>query len=256
MQLDALLASYFHFVQDPSELVVLYHASSNIYKEAYDRLIENYGDFAIDFVEEKQFKDDLIALFEKIESSKVLFLVDDLMFKNKVNFQDFIAIDTNRYVPSLRMGQHLKKSYTTGNHQALPSFSKEGHLANMLSWDYFSAEYDWAYPLSVDGHLFNKREIKVFVDELEYKAPNSFEEALQLAKPFYKDRKGLCYEKSIIINNPCNKVQSENDNISGNLSIEELNQSYLNGFRINFKSVEGIENISAHQEVEVELIKS
>jgi hypothetical protein len=98
-------------------------------------------------------------------------------------------------------------------------------------------------------------EFKVLVSQLDYKAPNSFEEALQVMWPLYSQRTGLCYKKSVVVNNPCNKVQVENENIAGNISIEELNEKYLDGFVIDFLEYQDIENKSAHQELPIQFIK-
>ena len=97
--------------------------------------------------------------------------------------------------------------------------------------------------------------MKVLVEELEYKAPNSFEEALQLMNPLYSKRLGLCYKESVIINNPCNKVQLENNNIAGQVSIHELNDKWVEGLRINYKEYKGIANESAHQELLLSFIE-
>lgn len=255
MQLDALLRSYLHYVSNPLPVVVLYQNSNPEFKKGYQELIPIYNTKGVQFVEEKNFRLDLIALFNDLNSEKIIFLVDDIIFKNEIDFKSFTAIDPKKFVASLRMGKHLTYSYTLQEQQALPTFSSLLEFPNQLSWSYQSAEYDWAYPLSVDGHLFDFQEIKTLINELEYKAPNSFEEALQLMLPFYNQRKGLCFSNSIIVNNPCNKVQTENDNIAGKITIEELNTIWLGGSRINFEKEKGLLNESAHQELTIEFIK-
>ena len=172
-----------------------------------------------------------------------------------MDFKKFTAIDPKKYVASLRMGKHLTFSYTLQKKQKLPVLSESEEHKDMLSWSFKDSELDWAYPLSVDGHLFDSNELKILVNELEYIAPNSFEEALQLMNPLFNKRKGLCYPESILVNNPCNKVQSENNNISGEMTTEELNNKWLSGYRIDFEKQEGLLNESAHQELIIEFIK-
>lgn len=255
LQLDALLGSLCFFSKNAPKVYVLHSSSTNKFEQSYSQVLEEYKSRDIEFIKETNFRKDLIALFKTIDTKKVLFLVDDLMFKNSIDFEEFSKIDTKKYVASLRMGSHLTFSYTTQKQQSKPRFSQVQEYRNMLCWSFEKEHLDWAYPLSVDGHLFSTQEMKVLVEELEYKAPNSFEEALQLMNPLYSKRLGLCYKESVIINNPCNKVQLENNNIAGQVSIHELNDKWVEGLRINYKEYKGIANESAHQELLLSFIE-
>jgi hypothetical protein len=252
MQLDALLRSYFHYSINPIPVKILYHFSSAEFSEGYKQLQNIFSEKQVEFVQEKKFKPDLIQLFNRLNCSKVIFMVDDLMFKRNIDFDHLTSIDTKQYVASLRLGSHLSHAYTLEEKQPLPVFRK---IENLLSWSWQKAAGDWAYPLSVDGHLFDKEELKILVNELVYKAPNSFEEALQLMNPLFAKRRGLCFPTSVIVNNPCNKVQVENDNSFGEISIEELNQKWLEGFRIEFEEHKDLKNTSAHQELRFNFVK-
>ncbi|MFT5666010.1 MAG: hypothetical protein ACI9DK_000187 [Vicingaceae bacterium] len=252
MQLDALLRSYFHYTTNPVPVRILYHASSAEFSEGYKQLQNIFSEKQVEFVQEKKFKPDLIQLFNRLNCSKVIFMVDDLMFKRNIDFGQFTSIDTKQCVASLRLGNHLNYAYTLEEKQPLPKFEK---IENLLSWSWQKAMGDWAYPLSVDGHLFDKEELEILVNELVYKAPNSFEEALQLMNPLFAKRRGLCFPTSVIVNNPCNKVQVENDNLFGEISIEQLNQKWLEGFRIEFEEHKDLKNTSAHQELRFNFVK-
>ncbi len=252
LQLDALLRSYYYYTENPVSVKVLYRDSSVEFEKAYAELIQLYSDRPIEFIQERSFKKDLVELFDRLTCSKVIFLVDDLQFKNRVNFKSFTSINPRENIASLRLGAHLNYAYTLNIKQPLPTFEKVG---DMLSWNWKKSSGDWAYPLSVDGHLFDKEEFKVLVNELDYKAPNSFEEALQVMYPFFVTRNGLCFQNSVLINNPCNKVQSENDNVFGNASIEELNTKWLEGYRIDFQQFDQLRNESAHQELPLSFIE-
>lgn len=252
LQLDALLRSYFFYTENPVSVKVLFRASSVEFEKAYAELIQLYSDRPIEFIQERSFKKDLVELFDRLTCSKVIFLVDDLQFKNPVNFKSFTGINPRENIASLRLGTHLNYAYTLNMKQPLPTFKKVG---DMLSWNWNKASGDWAYPLSVDGHLFDKEEFKVLVNELDYKAPNSFEAALQLMHPFFAKRNGLCFQNSVLINNPCNKVQNENDNVFGNASIEDLNAKWLEGYRVDFQQFDQLRNVSAHQELPLTFLK-
>lgn len=246
MQLDALLRSFYFYSNESPEIKVLYHCSNSSYESGYSKLINDSQYKKVAFLKESSFKADLITLFEQLNSSKVLFLVDDILFKNQFDFNEFSKFNPLSFTASLRHGKHLTYCYTLAKRQALPLFSKK---AAFLTWDWNQADYDWAYPLSLDGHLFDTLEMKVLINDLAYKAPNSLEQAMQIMNPLFKQRPGLCYENSIIVNNPCNKVQVENDNLHGESQIEDLNTKWLKGYKIDFKKFEGILNTSAHQDL-------
>ena len=250
LQLDALIRSFYDCVENPPKMLVLYHCSSSEFEQAYEKLKrKNQSKLNLTFVKENAFKTDLVELMRKVTTEKLLFLVDDIFFKSKFDFNVFLKLDTKTYVPSLRMAPHLNFAYTLQQKQALPKLTELSKEEGFLSWDFKQAEFDWAYPLSVDGHLFETKDFKIVVEALDFKAPNSFEEALQVMLPLYQKKRGVCFHESKIINIPCNKVQAENTNISGEISIQELNEKWLNGFIINYKEHLNIRNKSAHQEL-------
>lgn len=250
LQLDALIRSYYDCVANPPKMVVLYSSSSSEFKQGYEKLKrKNKARLNLTFVEETSFKRDLVALIKEVTTKRLLFLVDDIFFKSKFDFNTLLKLDTRTNVPSLRMAPHLNFAYTIQKKQSLPKLYELSKEDGFLSWDFRQAEFDWAYPLSVDGHLFETKDFQIFVEALNYKAPNSFEEALQIILPLYQKKRGVCFQESKIINNPCNKVQAENTNISGEISIHELNEKWLNGFEINYKEHLNIRNKSAHQEL-------
>ena len=107
--------------------------------------------------------------------------------------------------------------------------------------------------MSLDAHFFRTKDIKPYLEKLNYNNPNSLEAILSnfpINKPYM-----MCFDKSKIINNPCNKVQTNNHNRHGNVDSKFLNDKFLNGYRISLKNIEGIENVSCHQELEVILEK-
>jgi hypothetical protein len=53
----------------------------------------------------------------------------------------------------------------------------------------------------------------------------------------------ICFEESIIIKNPINKVQNFNNNIHGNITAEHLNKKFLEGYIIDLEDFKGIKNI-------------
>jgi hypothetical protein len=254
MQLDALLYSMKQMIDDFDDLPisVIYFASNNDFQKGYDKLSKLAYCSNVNFKKERSFKDDLMALLSEIRSEKVLFLVDDIFFKNPLDWKSFSALDNETYIPSLRHGAHLDFAYTVQKEQSLPSFQNVG---KMISWQWSEAELDWNYPLSLDGHLFRTEEIYTLFKWIDFKAPNSLEHSMQIAKAVFSKRKGIAYKESIIVNNPANKVQNENPNYHGEADNTDLNQAWLNGQRFNFEAYQGIMNRSVHELLEIKLIK-
>ena len=108
---------------------------------------------------------------------------------------------------------------------------------------------DYGYPLSLDGHIFRSGEIYAFVKNCTYHNPNTMEGAWQ--HQFTDRTRMVCYDKSIVVNNPVNRVQTVNGNVHGNVTAEFLNEQYLSGKIISLTPFDGIENVSCHQEIEI-----
>jgi hypothetical protein len=118
------------------------------------------------------------------------------------------------------MGDHLNYSYVVNKTQKLPKFIDKD--TNFIYWDWSMSELDWDYPLSVDGHIFNRLEILALIENCDFKAPNSLENSIQKEKKLFSYKQGMSYKKARIVNNPCNKVQSEVENLHGTFHQDNL----------------------------------
>lgn len=257
IQLHALLSSFYTNVAQPVTVQVLYFASTQEHELAYKQVQQLFREQNIIFVKEKKFKEDLIQLVNNLTVSRLLFLVDDILFVEPFDLKEITKYPTEKFVPSLRMGKHLNFSYTVQLPQPLPPF-----LPNILPdesdkivWNWADGKLDWNYPLSVDGHLFSVQEIKLMLPLLDFKAPNSLEEAMQLFKPFYLRKLGVAYQKAKIINIPCNKVQEENDNIAEEVTPEYLLGQWQRGYQIDYSKLFKFINTSAHQYIPFHYVK-
>lgn len=258
MQLHALLGSIKDKVSPAVPVHVLYHSSSALHQRSYETLINQLaGHHQVTFTRQRDagsFKQDTLALLEKIQADRIFFLVDDLLFIEQVDLRDLVSFDTRTFVPSLRMGANLKRSYTVQQDQPLPEQLRPDRPSGLLVWKWEEGQLDWGYPLSVDGHIFSTAEIKIISKAIEFAAPNTYEDALQLFMRIFRKRQGVCYEKSKIVNIPCNKVQDEKRNISGDIHQDYLAEQWLNGRQIDYRGLYGVMNISAHQELAYNLI--
>jgi hypothetical protein len=258
LQLHALLCSYSEKAAMPVPLHILYCVSTPEHQKAYDEVMEIFsGKFS--FARQSSsasFKDDLVTLLESVQAWKVFFLVDDVLFVDDFDLKEFTKFDTDKIVPSLRMGLNLKKCYTVQQEQPLPELlSYAGNDGDKIFWKWNQGMYDWSYPLSVDGHFFSTQEIIAMTKLINFSAPNTYEDQLQKFRRFFVIRLGVGYKKSKIVNIPCNKVQIENKNIHGRIHQDFLLEQWMKGYQMDYRSLYGFPNISAHQEIPFTFIK-
>jgi hypothetical protein len=272
LQLEGLLRSYYEYVCRPGAIHILYRTSSAAHQRAYEEVLALYRDrdlSATRQVDRSTFRAQLLEVLASVRANKVFFLVDDDLFVERLDLADFASLDTRFYVPSLRMGENLSRSYTQQREQQLPVLSPffptdrvvpsasvplvADHPEPMLSWSWSEGELDWAYPVSVDGHLYTTQEIRVLAELTAFDSPNTFESNLQRYARLFMHRRGVCFQKSRLVNIPWNRVQSDIANIHGNVDAEKLLQFWNEGMRLDVGSFFGIRNVSAHQEFPLRL---
>jgi len=245
-QLELLLRSMkLYFKEwDSQKVSILYTFSNRLFGEGYDITKKLHPEF--NYVLEKNFKQDLLLLMDKSEKFSTFF-VDDIIFKEDFSMKDdkvkMLEDDKNVLCLSLRLHPRLSYCYPARVKMVSPSPDKN----NKFNW--VGKTGDYGYPMSLDGAIFRTSEILYRLQHLNYSNPNTLESnlaAMPIKKPFM-----LMYDKSIIVNNPANKVQDFNQNVHGNISAEYLNVEFIKGKKISLKNSKGIENISCHQEIDI-----
>ncbi|MDA9260975.1 hypothetical protein N9P58_03815 [Puniceicoccaceae bacterium] len=251
LQLDGLLRSIQYHVKGVAAIHVLYRASDAAYECAYQELAKELQlDTPIHWMPESDFKADLIRTLGKVGTESLCFLVDDIIFIRPV---DLAAIDKDAIrngIVSLRLGQNINFCYTKQKPMQVPTLQTPTS-SPLLQFSWKESTYDWAYPLSVDGHIFPTSEIQVAAEQLNYRAPNTFERALQILTPLYQDRPGYCFEAPRMLNIPLNRVQDEVENISGEIDPIYLLDKWNQELTLDFKILEAIETNSVHQETQI-----
>lgn len=253
LQLDGLLRSIQHHVSGVAAIHVLYRASDEAYERAYTECAEALQtDTQINWTAEHDFKVDLVQTLDRVTTESLCFLVDDIVFIRPV---DLAAIDKDAIrhgIVSLRLGQNINFCYTKQKPMQLPSLQTKTN-SPLLKFSWKESTYDWAYPLSVDGHIFPTLEIQVAAKHLDYRAPNTFERALQILTPLYQARLGYCFDEPRILNIPLNRVQDEVQNISGEITPESLLKSWQNGQTLDYKQLSDVATNSVHTEIKIRL---
>lgn len=253
LQLLALLESLNHFSEPKILPHIIYNAKDEEYEQAYRSLFKEYSHLfkAVHADKVLGFRTTLINLIEELQSDNITFLVDDIILKNNLQWNELLIFNTSKVTPTIRLAPHLSRCYTTNDEQTLPAFIRWEKL-NWWYWD--EGDHDWHYPLSVDGNIFSREEFLTMTKNIPFKAPNTLELNLQIYKKDFIHRLGCCYDESVIINVPVNKVQDEISNIHGSVHQSELLEIWNKNLKINFIKLAGFQNISCHQEVEFEMI--
>ncbi|MDQ8195147.1 hypothetical protein QEH59_11975 [Coraliomargarita sp. SDUM461004] len=256
LQLDGLLRSMLCHIQGSYSIQVIYSASNDQHARAYQEAAEELKrPDLIQWTQENNFSDDLIQQLKAIQTEFVCFLVDDIVFIRPIDLDALDRPKIRKGIVSLRLGRNIDYCYTKQKTMQLPDLRPANDSNDLLQFDWTRGTYDWAYPLSVDGHIFLTSEIQITVEHLNFRAPNSFERALQILTPLYQARAGYCFASPIILNIPLNRVQGENDNISGTITPEYLLQKWQSGQRLHFEQLADIHTQSVHEEVEISFIE-
>jgi hypothetical protein len=258
LQLYTLLHSYYAKVKEPAPLYVVYRASTSEHLKSYDELITDLkaGGLNVIFIKELEgFRSTLLKVLYKINTKNLFFLVDDDVFIRETDLTVAIQIDPLCTILSLRHSPHLRRSYTANAELISPKFinAKEGD--GLLKFAWFEQSLEWSDPWSVDGQILSTAEVRVLASISNFKAPNSFEQALKYFNSLCKSRYGLCFDESKIVNLPINRVQTEWSNRSGDISANYLLKCWNDGLMLDVRSLEKHIPLSPHEEHALGFVK-
>jgi hypothetical protein len=267
LQLDLTLSSIKeNFISRGSVSVICY--IDDPYIESYKRVESEHPD--IKFINEKLHSGHLldIVIEEIINGEKyVSFFTDDIIFYQEFNYSsndlnDIFSIQSMACL-SLRLGINTILRNAEQNIQDnIPEVYR--HENGLLIWDRLSIPPGgyWAYPLSVDGHIFEKGKILPIIRAIDkiqthvypsQRSPNKLEELMQMFF-FHVPNLMSCPEYSCIVNSPNNRVQNVILNQYGNKfnhSPSDLLDLYMGGHRIQLSDL-NINNIKCpHTEIKL-----
>jgi len=269
-QLDFLLTSLIQNDNGLFDINVLYRHSNDEFKTGYEKLIKKYP--FLNWIQETDFQKDTTDLVKK-GGDLVCFFVDDNILYRKIEVDEDIItkLFDNRdvFCLSLRLGTNtiVQNEYTMQD-CVLPI---RGEIAEdtFFIWNWISqCEHcrapltgNYAYPFSVDGHIFKKSLVEKFIGneddfvKIKFSTPNAFEGGIW-DKGWEVDdfpKSMSSFKESLVVNTPLNLVGSS-ENMSGQkfgVSLEELNKKYLEGHdpdldNMDFSNIQG-----CHQEIQL-----
>ena len=283
LQLHAALASLALHATDADSfpIHVLWRASHDSYARGYAQVAEELrGQLRINWLEETNFKTDLLAILQAPQSKSriqrirdfvllrrpllrtdhLLFLVDDALFIRSFCLQEATdALDNHPDAIgfSLRVGSNTTTCYSMKCKQPLPEFAS---AFPGLRFQWPGQVGDFGYPLEVSSSVYRCSDLIPLLRSLPYNNPNRLEQALSATSRLFARRLPalLCFEQSVAFCAPVNKVQSIINNRSGvkeGYSSEALNALFLDGYRINVSALSEFIPSAAHVEIELPLSK-
>jgi hypothetical protein len=281
LQLHATLASFALNATDAAivQIHVLCKASNEAYARGYALVAEELaGQLQINWVQESEFKVDLLAVMQeprsssrrrrlwdrltlrhpRLRSDHLLFLVDDNLFIHPFRLQeiaDTLCAHPDAIGFSLRVGRNTTSCYSMQCEQPLPAFEP---APPGLSFQWSGQVGDFGYPLEVSSSVYRSADLIPLLRTLPYNNPNRLEQGLSAASGLFKRRLPtlLCFEQSVAFCAPVNKVQSVLDNRSGaqeEYSSEALNTLFLDGYRVTVSALSKFVPSAAHVEIELPL---
>lgn len=256
LQLYALLESTAAFVTGLHDIFVIYRASNADFQKGYALVQRDFP--SVHYMQQgshpaRDFKELTIQAFQANSAKYIMFGVDDIVVKDRIDLDQAIALmeQTHAYGFYLRLGQHLDYCYMQNANQPLPALQAVG---GGLTWRFNQATCDWGYPHTVDMTVYRRKDVMHAVTNLHYINPNTFEGSWAGQSGPIMYRKGICYEETKIVNLPINRV-----NISGNqhmdfISPQEALDLFLSGKKMDIRPLFGVQNKSAHMVYEPMLI--
>lgn len=255
LQLKSLLRSIRHYSDiDEDEITVLYVENEEI---PYDDL---KSEFRCRFVRQGNFLQDLLSIVDGSDSEYVCWMVDDLILKDRLSMRAVESfLDRNRDIDcfSLRLGKNIQDG-------SFPDFDvrEDGVLVwetekgTRKTWDKF-----W----EVSGSIYRKELVSKYLnkcspDKVSY--PNPLESHYAVRMPTYlrprnrwkrllldvrfliSDKSNLmcCFEQSKCFTLGVNLVADREIEYESEASPQELHQKMMDGFIIDYRSIQGVEN--------------
>ena len=239
-------------------IFVIYTYTTKEYFEGYDKLILRFPNVSF-IVEDDFYNNTMDSVNSGFEYTT--FMVDDMIFYKKLEstMEDIKGVFDISEKPiscfSLRLGMNCNYShpanlsYKLGNHEKIGNFN----IVNVRE-----QKGDFAYPLSVDGHIFKTDFIKKCLHKIgRFSNPNVLESRLQNLMGEINPNM-VFLDESVIVGVPVNLVNDTHKNRQGIMfpfSENDLNIRYNNGETVdmtmmNFNNING-----PHKEIEYKFKK-
>jgi len=268
-QLDLCLKSIFKNMEDVIcdniNIDIIYTSSTEDFEIGYKFLINEWNiDDKIRFLRETAvggFRGALESSIKNWSNNVLFFTDDDILYRNfnadnmKRAYQSLDSQDL--FCVSLRLG---KNTFVQDQYRNMMCPIPEEVIAGkgetrFWNWKWQPNWSNFGYPFSVDGHIFRSSFAKDIIQHVDYYNPNSLEGKASAYVRKNMDSlppKMCCFEKGSIVNTPLNRVQETCLSVSGVFfagGAKELNEKFLNGYRLSLEKMDFSTVIGVHQEI-------
>ena len=241
-QLDLLLRSLRKNGRGSFSPTVIYRDHEGLYETVRE---EHRG---VNFVEELDFQQDVL---ERVMTSEkfVCFMCDDGILYRPYMARHVTMLDRGDVLCySLRLGYNTTVTYPSGHDQNPPPHE-------MYQWG--KADEDYAYPGSIDGHIFLRDDLLELLDGREFCNPTALECALvEACAEIEEERPRMAMPShSVYVGNPINRTSSQSNVRFGStypVTLEECDRRYRAGQRINLPILDFSRVNGAHTEIELQ----
>ena len=187
MQLEAFLRSYREKVAHAGQMYVLYRASDEGHARSYRELRQEMAASSLagrlTWVEERDFRAQLLDILEQCPCRTVALYVDDMLFLHPIDYDVLKEVDTTRYIPSICRGRDMRYSAVLGRPIDLPDLTASPYPPLLaFRWNQYRELSDWTYPLGVSGYFYGRDELLALCRRIDFRHPNSLESAMQAYK--------------------------------------------------------------------------
>jgi hypothetical protein len=257
-QLELLLQSIEVNMPYVKNVRVLYKSSDHKFSDGYELLLRDPPNlsYTIIWTPEQEFKNDMYRTIAECSRYFTFFTDDDIVYRNHMiteDEMDEVFDDFGLACISLRLGLNTTVQYNyTGERALFPAQMVDS--GQLLVWNHNSVPGgNFGYPMSVDGHIFERRFFLSMLDRINFDGPNSMEGRLHTKKSFAPPNMA-CLRRSVVVNTPLNRVQDVCTNRSGEqfgISDVELNDRFLAGERARLHKIDFSAIVGCHQELDI-----
>ena len=243
MQLDACLRSIVRHAPYRGSITVVFRATTERFRQGYAELDV---DTRVRLVpQEADFRMHVLALLHEA-GDRIVFHTDDDLFFRKPPCAPLLPEGCASF--SLRLGENTTHSYAFAQDQPLPERER---VDDFMVWNWRRARTDFAYPMSLDGHLFDSGLLRTLLGGARFRDPNELEQELYLRR-HRTPRLMVAFRHSCVVGVPVNVVTESIVNRSGldpRFTPDALNDLFLEGLRIDLDHLDFSDIRAAHQEV-------
>jgi hypothetical protein len=214
-----------------NQRAVLFLASASEYLQGYTCLL---GHPDVYWIGQSEFRSQVIAYVATSDAPLVQFLVDDDIFFGPL--PDFEIARGEAYAP--RLGWNCTHCWNANRPQKVPTklFRDPGGEGNL--------DFDCTW--SMDGHVYWREDVLPFLKSYKFANPNDIEYDLSsIIRPRLRFA-----EHSCLVGIPNNVVSVSTGNRSMQRSAKDLNELFLDGYRIDLDTMDFSDVRSVHQDIE------